>query len=49
MFPKRLLALVAVIGTLAYIGITHSAALITYITDLLSNDHKSEDDDPHQS
>ena len=48
MFPKRLLALAAVIGTLAYIGITHTAALITYITDIIA-DNESKDDDPDQS
>ena len=48
MFSKRLLALAAVIGTLAYIGITHTAALITYITDLTA-DNESKDDDPDQS
>ena len=48
MFSKRLLALAAVIGTLAYIGITHTSALITYITDLTA-DNESKDDDPDQS
>jgi hypothetical protein len=43
MFPKRLLVLAAVVGTLAYIGLTHTAALITYITDSVQNESEDEE------
>ena len=43
MFPKRLLALAAVVGALAYIGLTHTAALITYITDRFENENEDKE------
>ncbi len=46
MFPKRLLVLAAVVGALAYIGLTHTAALITYITDRFENEDKEKEEDP---
>lgn len=42
---RRFLALVAVIGTLAYIGITHSAALITLIHDFIDGEDDSDSSD----
>ena len=40
---KRLLALAAVIGTLLYVGLVHTSALITFLKDLTGDDPDETD------
>ena len=39
---KRLIALAAALGTLIYIGVTHTAALVTLFRDLMDSDKKDQ-------
>ena len=44
MFSKHILALAAVVGALAAVGLTHASAIITYIKDLTDSDSDSKDE-----